>query len=216
MRCRLAIFLAALGCAALLAACGAPSATGPQESVLDQAAAEATAIIQQAQGTALILQAQAQASAVVALAQAQAAAPPATVTPALPAGAGGDAAGRLEPTAVAAAAGEAGAGKEVTGTVEIVGVGFGADGGLIIVQFTAPPREAQTWWQGSVYVEDEATGARYTEIPVMPVVGPLIGRPIRAGQLGYVMLVNSPVPLASGAVVTVVLGKNRFEHVPVQ
>ena len=40
----------------------------------------------------------------------------------------------------------------------------------------------------------------------MPKVGPLIGKPMREGQPGYVMFVNGPVPLQPGATVTVKLG----------
>jgi hypothetical protein len=91
-------------------------------------------------------------------------------------------------------------------------VALGAEGGFVVVNFMAPPAVATRWYQGAVWVEDEATGARYTEIGVLPVVGPLFGRPVEPGQPGYVMLVNAPTPLQSGAVVTVVLGDYVFEH----
>ena len=84
------------------------------------------------------------------------------------------------------------------------------------MRFYAPPEEAEKWWQGSVSVEDETSGALYNEIPVMPKIGPLIGRPKLPGQIGYVMLVNAPPYLQPGAIVTVVLGVHEFEHVPVQ
>jgi hypothetical protein len=50
----------------------------------------------------------------------------------------------------------------------------------------------------------------------MPLLGPLIGRPAHAGQIGYVMFVNTPPGLQSGARVTVVLGDFKQEHVIVQ
>ena len=67
-------------------------------------------------------------------------------------------------------------------TVEIVRVGLAGEGGFIIVQFRAPPQEAERWWQGAISVIDEESQAVYTEIPVMPKVGPLIGRPSRTGS----------------------------------
>jgi hypothetical protein len=39
---------------------------------------------------------------------------------------------------------------------------------------------------------------------------------VEEGQVGYVMLVNAPVPLGSGSLVTVNLGEYTFEHIPVQ
>lgn len=87
---------------------------------------------------------------------------------------------------------------------------------MIMVRFQAPPEEAEKWWPGTVSVTDEGNGAVYDEIPVMPKIGPLIGRPKRAGQAGYVMLTNAPPYLQAGALVTVVLGAHEFEHVPVQ
>ena len=100
--------------------------------------------------------------------------------------------------------------------VEILSVGFAGEGGMIMIRFQASPEEAEKWWQGSVTVTDEGNGAVYDEIPVMPKIGPLIGRPKVAGQPGYVMLVNTPPWLRPGAMVTVVLGAHTFEHVPVQ
>ena len=53
----------------------------------------------------------------------------------------------------------------------------------------------------------------YREIPVTPGVGPLISRPKKQGQSGYVMLKNAPQRIPEGSVVTVVLGSYRQEHV---
>jgi hypothetical protein len=100
--------------------------------------------------------------------------------------------------------------------VEVLSVGFAGEGGYIHVQFRAPVEVAKRWNQGVISVIDQETGTAYTQIPVMPKIGALIGRPARNGQPGYVMLVNGPVPLRPGALVTVVLGGHTFEHVQVQ
>jgi hypothetical protein len=95
----------------------------------------------------------------------------------------------------------------------------GTETGLILVQFKAPPAVARKWQQGMVYVVDEATGAKYNEIPVLPIVGPLFGRPKEAGQTGHVMFANAApgaAGLRRGSVVTVVLGAFKQEHVTVQ
>jgi len=100
--------------------------------------------------------------------------------------------------------------------VELLRVSFGADGAYIYVQFKAHPQVADKFWPGVLSVVDEATGTVYNEVPVMPVIGPLIARPKQEGQLGYVMLVNAPPGLRSGSIVTVILGDFRQEHVTVQ
>ena len=74
-------------------------------------------------------------------------------------------------------------------------------------------REHPEW---RISLTDEETEAVYNEIPVLPRIGPLINRPRREGQMGYVMLVNAPPYLQSGAQVTVVLGTYAFNHVTVQ
>jgi hypothetical protein len=201
---------------AVAAACGGDSAgqeeaapppavntSAPVVDPMAQAAAEATAIVQQAQATALVMQAEAQAAAMIEEASGPEQAgdggeqPPgqeitpaeATATP--PAG------GQGSPSATATR-------KEPS--VEIISVGFAGEGGFIHVQFMATPSLARRWNQGLVSVTDEETGIEYTEIPIMPVVGALIGKPLHEGQPGYVMLVNAPVPLKAGARVTVKLG----------
>jgi hypothetical protein len=103
-----------------------------------------------------------------------------------------------------------------TETVQLVKVEVGAETGLILVQFRAPPAVARKWQQGNVYVVDEATGALYNEVPVLPVIGPLFARPKNVGQIGYVMFVNMDSSLHRGARVTVVLGSFKQEHVTVQ
>jgi hypothetical protein len=198
----------------LLAACGGRDAAPAAQNPLDQAASEATAIVQSARATAMLLQAHAQATALIGGAAASPAPPAvATALPAAPTG-------LTVATPLPAGATDAplAATPTVTGTIEVqvLGVALGAEGGFILVNFMAPPAVATRWYQGAVWVEDEATGARYTEVGVMPVVGPLFGRPVEPGQPGYVMLVNAPTPLKAGAVVTVVLGDYKFEHQTVQ
>jgi hypothetical protein len=174
-------------------------------------------MIERAQATAMLLQAQGTATALVQGDRAPEQSPtprpvlPQTPTPPRPAEATGAAPPAPTPAAEITATGPA-----APAVVELVRVEIGRESGLISVQFKAPPKVAQKWWQGSVSVTDEGTGAVYNEIPVLPIIGPLISRPARVGQLGYVMLSNAPTPLAPGAVVTVVLGNYKFEHQTVQ
>ena len=194
-------------------------ASGSAPGLKDKAAAEATAIIQSAEATALILQAQAKATALVQSASAAGPTPAPAVTPLPP----------LKPAAqpvVGAASPTLSSATELTDTeeadstaVQIVRVEVGTETGLILVQFKAPHQVARTWQQGMVYVVDEATGAKYSEIPVLPVVGPLFGRPKQVGQIGHVMFTNAArgaAGLRRGSVVTVVLGAFKQEHVTVQ
>ena len=196
----------------LLAACTAPGAT-PTANPLEQAAAQATALVQRAQATALVLQAQAQATALIAGAVATQAPTPlptawtvrptaAPETTPLPAVADTP----LAPTVVISN----------TDPVQVLSVVIAAEGGFVLVNYKAPPEVATKWYQGAVWVKDEASGTVYSEIGVLPVVGPLFGRPVEPGQPGYVMLVNAPEPLQPGAVITVVLGDYRFEHVRIE
>jgi hypothetical protein len=201
--------------AACLAACTAAPST-PEPSVLDQAAAEATRIVQQAQATAMVRSAQATATAIYVQVVAQEPTVQATHTPTVdPTTALAD----PLPGATETPAVEVEAETQHTATpvpVEVISVGFAVERGLINVRFRAPPEEASKWWPGNVYVVDEQSGVVYNEIPVMPTIGPLIGRPKLAGQIGYVMLVNPSPYLHSGAQVTVVLGMYEFEHIVVQ
>jgi hypothetical protein len=97
----------------------------------------------------------------------------------------------------------------------LLGVGMAGDGAYVAVSYRAPVALARTWIQDSVYVVDEKTQLVYKDIPIMPVIGPLIGRPGQDGQPGYVMLQNYYQVLRAGSVVTVVLGNYRREHVTV-
>jgi hypothetical protein len=198
--------------ALVLAACSGPASNAASPGLLDQAAAEATAIVGQAQATALVLQAHAQATAV--MAQVQTFNQGATPTPARSAALRAEDQIAATPEAVDREENEPK--PTPLQTVEVLSVGFAGEGGMIHVQFLAPPAVTTKWWQGSVVVTDEATGAIYNEIPVMPKIGPLIGRPKRDGQIGYVMLVNAPPGLRSGAMVTVALGNYTFEHILVE
>jgi len=221
----LVLILRILAVASLLLAGCAPSNTPTREAnPVEKAAAEATALIERAQATALVLHAQGTATALIQGSDARTREPASfpeeepehdapAGTPAPPSAAEADAAVRPS----ASPEGKAAATESTeSSAVVLLRVEIGRETGLISVQYTAPPRVAGRWWQGSVSVTDEATGTVYNEIPVLPIVGPLISRPIRAGQFGYVMLANAPTPLAPGAVVTVVLGEYKFEHQTVQ
>jgi hypothetical protein len=208
-------FVGLLICAAaVLTACSSNEGIAAQENLREKAANEATAIVAQAQATALVLQAQAQATLIVNQANAYNTepVPEATWMAYVPTSvstqeieADVQVAPNQEPSEEAA-----------DNTVEVRSVGLAGEGAFIMVRFLAPADIAETWWSGSVSVEDEASGVVYDEIPVMPKIGPLIGRPKRDGQLGYVMLVNTTPGVHSGTVVTITLGDYRFEHIPVQ
>lgn len=199
----------------MLAACASEASRAAQANLLEQAAQEATAIVQQAQATALLVQAQAQATAVMSQAKANdypTPIPEATWRAYLP---------TPEPTQVNLSDAQveptpAQPDEQTEQSVEVVSVGFAGERGLIIIRFLAPAEVTEHWWQGSVSIEEESSGDIYNEIPVLPKVGPMIARPKLDGQPGYVMLVNTPPGLKSGALVTVSLGEYRFEHVPVQ
>ncbi len=100
--------------------------------------------------------------------------------------------------------------------VEVLGVGFAAEGQLLVVRFLAPPAEATGWQPGGVRLLDEATGTVYDEVATVPDLGPLLAQPRRAGQVGYVLLANRAPGIQAGQQVTVMLGPHRFEHVVVQ
>jgi hypothetical protein len=209
-----------IGCSAAAPATDMPDG----QSLKEKAALEATAIVERAEATAIVLRAQTTAAALIRGASGPTSTPvqtsasvnvlpaPATPMPAvtrLPAPASAVLPSPSSTVAMTSAA-EFGATE-----VELLGVGFAAEGNFIIVNYRADPRVAQSFWPGVLSVIDEATGAIYNEVPNMPVIGPLIGRPKEAGQLGYVMLVNTPPGLRAGALVTVVLGDFKQEHVTV-
>jgi len=194
-------FLCLIWITLLLTAC-APAAP----DLANLAAAEATQIVQQAQATALIQNARATANVLLT--------PSALVVQATPlptvilVEAAPETAQPVQAPTLAAPT------EEISHTVKLLGLSFGANNNLLSVQFLAPVATVQRWQQGNMYLIDEATGQKYEEIPVMPVVGVLFARPTVDGQPGYVMFTNLPVPLQTGAVVTVVLGNYRWEHIP--
>ena len=216
-----------------LVGCAGALGRAKEGTLREKAALEATAIVERAAATAMILRAQAEATAY--LRQAQEPAPPSQATAAPPLVRVPTASTALSvtasPTAPAAIAEvtavdtpEPSAGKERGQTppaenadeVELLGVGFGAEGNLIVVNYRTSPAVAQEFWPGVLSVVDEATGTVYNEVAVMPVIGPLIARPKELGQAGYVMFANPPPGLRSGALVTVVLRHFRQEHVVVE
>jgi hypothetical protein len=105
--------------------------------------------------------------------------------------------------------------KTLEARVRVLSVGYGAEGGYLTVNFTAPPRLAMLWQPSALYIVDEATGVKYDRIPLMPKIGFLIGRPAVEGQLGYVMLENKPY-VRPGSRVTVHLGGVIKKHVLTQ
>ncbi len=185
----------------LLTAC-APTAP----DLANLAASEATQIVQQAQATALIQNARSTANALLTPPVVAAQATPFPTVMLV------EAASEAVQTVVAPPL--ATPTEEISHTVKLLGLSFGANNNLLSVQFLAPVATVQRWQQGNMYLLDEATGEKYEEIPVMPVVGVLFARPTVDGQPGYVMFTNLPVPLQTGAVVTVVLGNYRWEHIP--
>ena len=213
---RVLLIILCIGMAPLAGCAAAPgTATDKSVSVNEQAALEATAIIQRAEATALVLQAQAKATALVQSAGALPALPVASATAApatMPRAAG---ATRVSTPPGAASPSAAATETANISRVELLVVDFAAEGRYIHVAFRAPPRVARQWRQGNVYVVDEATGTIYNGIPVAPIIGPLIAHPIHDGQIGYVMLFNTPPGIRPGSIVTVVLGDFKQEHVTV-
>jgi hypothetical protein len=196
----------------ILPACSRQVEAFGEGNLIATAAAEATQILREAQATALILDARRQATDLMAAPVGQTTVP--LLTP------GGAA---ILPVKTQESQGTPPAGvPEIPspttrgGTVELISVGIGGEGLFIQVYFLAPPAIVGSWYQGVVNVTDEASGTVYNEIPVLPVVGPLFGKPVEEGQVGYVMLVNAPVPLQAGATVTVTLGEYIFEHIQVK
>jgi len=128
---------------------------------------------------------------------------------------GNEGGGAVAATTATPVAGSDGATEEERAAVRVLSVGLGAEGGYITVMFKAPPKLVQRWQSGMVYVVDERTRKVYSQIPRVPVVGVLFGRPMKEGQTGYVMFYNIP-PVNRGAKVTVVLGSYTKKHVKVR
>lgn len=189
--------------------------TTPTLDPVELAALEATRIVQSARATAIVRQAQVEAAA---LSQPT---PTVVPTPVVADAATAPAAAAMVTRTVAAVVATAPSGPQTpvpspTASIRLMRVGFAANGEYIHVEYFAPPVLISQWRQGLFSVIDEATGEVYNEVPVMPIVGPMIGRPVRPEQMAYVMLVNRPPLLQPGARVTVVLDKFRFEHIVVE
>ena len=214
--------------AMMLAACTASAKETGRSALLEQAAAEATAIVERAEATAMVLRARAQATAALARAGENtrtpspapallvATAPPEKSDPERESDQGEQTTPESENSESAEVAGPTTSLAATPPPVQVLSVGMAGEGGMIIVRFRAPRREAERWWQGSVSVTDEQSGELYNEIMVMPKLGPLIARPREDGGNGYVMLVNRAPRVSPGDQVTVVLGDYRFEHLAVQ
>jgi type II secretory pathway pseudopilin PulG len=192
----------------LCAACSSaalPPAVAPPDAAA-QAAAQATAIIQQAQATALLLKAQAQATALIEKALTT---PTVVVVDTLQPTPNLDLTATTQPSAPGQTLPAPpftptapGAGKEIV----IYSVSLAAKGAYVQVKYTAIPRLANSWTQGTIYVINEKTGKKYEFIPVVPILGALFAKPTSYGQIAYVMFANLDPPLLPGESVTVVLG----------
>jgi hypothetical protein len=99
---------------------------------------------------------------------------------------------------------------------ELLGVRFAADGGYIMVEFKSPRELAQNWNEGSIFLLDEKTGITYWDIPQVPILGLLLGRPLEEGQKGYAMFKNIEGGIKPGSVLTVVLGDYKREHISIK
>lgn len=194
----------------------------PAASVQEQAAAEATAIIESARATALVMDARATAGALLEPAAPPSATPQPTrlIAPAVQSPAATPTLLMMTEPVTASlpitnTTASGGTPAPSNSQVSLLRVSFGNDGQLIYVQFLAPPEVARNWQQGFLYVIDEETGTQYADIPVAPVLGPLLSKPIRDGQPGYVMLINTNMSLGGNRYLTVVLGEYRWEHVKI-
>lgn len=222
MRTRLLLVLISL----ILSACGPAAAVSAGQSAQPDsrqdlqgtAQAEATAIIEEARATAIVLQAQAQADALLQQSRAESeqeeeslpstaeipspdeTSPPLFIPFTPP--------GSLTESEDGEEDGE-GEGPDV----QVLNAGIAAEGGFIIVNYVSSYRKAQDFWPGRVSVTDETSGIVYSEVPVMPIIGPLIARPQKDGQAGYVMFVNNP-PILGDTLLTVILDDYVQEHVP--
>jgi hypothetical protein len=180
----------------------------PTLDPVELAGLEATRIVQSARATAIVKQAQAEAAVLSQPTATPIVADAVTVAPAMT--------GTLAVVATATPSGSQTPAPAPTASIRLVRVGFAANGEYIHVEYFAPPLLIAQWRQGLFSVIDETTGEVYNEVPTMPIVGPMIGRPVKPEQMAYVMLVNRPPELQPGAIVTVVLDKFRFEHIVVE
>jgi hypothetical protein len=185
-----------------------------QPGLQEMAAVEATAIIEQARATAMVLKAQTEATALILEAGATAQTPTPDKRASEPVVPTDER--LLDQSALTSDAALEDDGEEDEYHIELINVGFAAEGGYIIINFRASIHATHDLWPGRMSVTDEASGIVYNEVPSMPVIGPLIGRPVEDGQVGYVMLVNKPPGLPPGALVTVQLGQFMQTHVKLE
>jgi hypothetical protein len=99
---------------------------------------------------------------------------------------------------------------------ELLGVRFAAEGVYVMVEFKAPRELSKNWQEGSIYLFDEKTGVAYWDIPEVPVLGQLLGKPQEDGQIGYAMLKNISAGIKPDSIVTVVLGNYKREHISIK
>lgn len=99
---------------------------------------------------------------------------------------------------------------------QLLGVRFAAEGGYVMVEFKSPRELAENWDEGSIFLFDEKTGITYWDIPQVPVLGLLLGKPQEEGQKGYAMFKNIGAGIKPGSVVTVVLGNFKREHINIK
>ena len=99
---------------------------------------------------------------------------------------------------------------------ELLSVRFAAESGYVMVEFKSPRELAENWQEGSIFFVDEKTGITYWDIPQVPVLGLLLGKPLEEGQKGYAMFKNIAEGIKPGSVVTVVLGNYKREHITVK
>jgi hypothetical protein len=99
---------------------------------------------------------------------------------------------------------------------ELLSVRFAAESGYVMVEFKSPRGLAENWQEGSIFLVDEKTGITYWDIPQVPVLGLLLGKPLEEGQKGYAMFKNIAEGIKPGSVVTVVLGNYKREHISIK
>jgi hypothetical protein len=99
---------------------------------------------------------------------------------------------------------------------ELLGVRFAAEGVYVMVEYKSPRELAENWREGSIYFIDEKTGTAYWDIPEVPVLGLLLGKPQEDGQKGYAMFKNISAGIKLDSIVTVVLGNYKREHIIVK
>jgi hypothetical protein len=200
-----ALVMAAL--AFCLAGCAAATSHATGSTLREQAAKEATAIVERAEATALVLRAEATARA---LTHVETQTPPAMTDATLPQPSLSAQAIPARPTEqVPAPSSEAG---QESLAVEVVSIQVASQSGFLVLQYKADPTFVGKLSPTQFYLRDEATGTEYRDIPTLPSMGLMFGRPQRAGQIATVLFSNVG-NLQPGATMTVVIGSIKHEHV---